>query len=137
MPIYNPEKVTLSWGGVAARAVANGEMFNFTYNNDLWNTYASIKGGGAFVKALDKSGTCVVSLQDVSPTKAAWQALYEAGVPLPLLLLDRNSTGEVAGAKEAMLARPPALVKAQELTIVQFTFKFVDGYIIHTGQALD
>ena len=44
---------------------------------------------------------------------------------------------ESAGAKEAMLARPPALVKAQELTIVQYTFKFVKGYIIHTGQALD
>ena len=112
-------------------------MFNFTFNNDIWNTYASIKGGGAFVKSLDKTGTCVVSLQDVSPTKAAWQALYEVGKPLPLLLLDRNSTGEVAGAKEAMLARPPALVKAQELTIVQFTFKFVDGYIIHTGQVFD
>lgn len=137
MPIYNPEKVTASWGGVAARAVANGEMFNFTFNNDQWNTYPSIKGGGAFVKALDKSGTFVVSLQDVSPTKGYWQALYEAGVPLPLLLLDRNSTGEVAGAKEAMLARPPALIKAQELTIVQFTFKFVEGYILHTGQALE
>ena len=137
MPIYNPNKVTLSWGGVAARAVANGEMFNFTFNNDIWNTYPSIKSGGAFIRSLDESGTCVVSLQDVSPTKAAWQALYEAGKPLPLLLLDRNSTGEVAGAKEAMLARPPALVKAQELTIVQYTFKFVKGYIIHTGQALD
>lgn len=137
MPVYNPDKVSLSWGGVAARAVANGEMFNFTYNNDLWNTYASIKGGGAFVKSLDKSGTCVVSLQDVSPTKAAWQALYEAGAALPLLLVDRNALGEVAGAKEAILARPPALVKSQELTIVQYTFKFVDGYIIHTGHVLD
>ena len=137
MPTYNPDKVTLSWGGFAARAVANGEMFNFNFNNDLVNTYPSIKGGGAFVKALDKTGTCVVSLQDVSPTKAAWMALYESGVAAPLLLLDRNAPGEVAGAKEAMLARPPALVKAQELTIVQFTFKFIDGYIIHTGHLID
>jgi hypothetical protein len=137
VPIYNPEKVTLSWGGVAARAVANGEMFNFTFNNDLVNTYPSIKGGGRFIKSLDESGTCVVSLQDGSPTKAAWQALYETGQAYPLLLVDRNATGEVAGTKEAMLARPPAMVKSQEMVIVQYTFKFIKGYIVHVGDLLD
>lgn len=136
MPIYNPEKVTLSWGGVAARAVANGEMFNFTLNNDTVNTYPSIKGGGAFVLALDYSGTCTVSLQDVSPTKAAWTALAATKKPLPLLFIDRSNGNEIASAKEAMLARPPAMVKSQELAIVQFVFKFVDGNIFHVGQEI-
>lgn len=134
MPTYSPEKVTLSWGGVAARAVANGEMFNFTLNNDTVNTYPSIKGGGAFIDALDYSGTCTVSLQDVSPTKAAWIALAATKKPLPLLLIDRSNGNEVATTKEARLARPPAMVKGQELAIVQFVFKFVDGYILHVGQ---
>lgn len=134
MPNYSPDKVTLSWGGVAARAVANGEMFNFTLNNDTVNTYPSIKGGGAFIDALDYSGTCTVSLQDVSPTKAAWTALAASKVGLPLLLIDRSNGNEVATTKEARLARPPAMVKGQELAIVQFVFKFIDCKIAHIGQ---
>lgn len=136
MPTYNPEKVALSWGGIPARATAAGEMFNFSFNNDQWNTYVGTKGDGAFVKVIDKSGTCVVRLQDTSPTKAAWMALYYAGVPVPLLLNDRGNGAEAAGAAEAMLARAPAMVKGSEMGEVEFTFKFHTGYILHTGQDL-
>jgi len=136
MPTYNPEKVSLSWGGVPARAVATGEMFNFSFNNDQWNTYVGTKGDGAFVKVIDTSGTCVVRLQDTSPTKALWMALYYAGVPVPLLLNDRGNGAEAAGAVEAMLARAPAMVKGNEMAEVEFTFKFHTGYILHVGQDL-
>lgn len=136
MPVYDPGKVSLSWGGIPARAPATGEMFNFSFNNDQWNTYVGTKGDGAFIKSLDKSGTVVVRLQDTSPTKALWMALYAAGVPLPLLLNDRSNGAEAAGAAEAVLARAPAMVKGNEMAEVEFTFKFHTGYILHVGQDL-
>lgn len=136
MPTYDPGKVSLSWGGIPARAVAAGEMFNFSFNNDTVDTYVGTKGEGAFVERKDKSGTVVVRLQDTSPTKAAWMALYASGQALPLLLNDRSNGAEAAGAAEARLARPPAMVKGDTMGEIEFTFKFHTGYILHVGQDL-
>lgn len=143
MATYNPSKVNFVWGPTTARAFADGDMINWDLNNDTVNTTQGAKGKGAFVIVNNTDGTVTVRLQDTSPTKAAWQALYETqlrtGVGYPASVVDRSkdvngTRKEFAATKEAMLARPPAVVKnSSEQGVVEFVFKFTECVISHDG----
>lgn len=143
MATYNPNKVNFVWGGVTARAYADGDMINWDLNNDTVNTTQGAKGKGAFVIVGNTDGTVTVRLQDTSPTKGAWMRLYEAqeltGVGYPALLVDRSkdingTRKEFASTTEAMLARKPAMVKnSSEQSVAEFVFKFTECNIFHDG----
>ena len=143
MPTYNTAKVNFVWGPTTARGFADGDMINWDLNNDTVNTSQGAKGKGAFVIVNNTDGTATVRLQDTSPTKAAWQALYETqmrtGVGYPATVVDRSvdvngKRKEFAATKEAMLARPPAIVKnSGDQSVVEFVFKFTESTIFHDG----
>lgn len=136
MGAYNPTKVAFTFGVVPAKGFQDGEMINFEFDNDEWSGYEGTRGEGSMVFSPNKTGTCTVTLQADSPTNAAWSALYDAGVPLPITATDRSSTKAVAFAKEGMPAKKPGVTRSRDKPVVVWAFKFVGGKIEHIGDIL-
>lgn len=136
MGVYNPEKVSFAWGPVPAVGFQKGEMINFEFDNDEWTGYEGTRGEGGMVKSPSKVGKCTVTLQADSPTNAAWSALYDAGVPLPITVADRSGTSGVAFAREAVPAKKPGMIRADTKPVVVWQFNFVGGRIEHVGDIL-
>ncbi|QGH71341.1 hypothetical protein vBYenM636_65 [Yersinia phage vB_YenM_636] len=133
--MFDPEKFGVVVGGVPALALAEGDdVIVFEFNTPQYTTQVGVHGTGGFVRSADRSGKLTVKLQGWSPTKAHWNAISKAGVPVPVMVFDRNNDGEVAGSTAAMLEQTPNLSKGASVGDVEYTFIFVKGYCEHMGQ---
>ncbi len=130
---YDTTKFAFSFGTVAARGYADGEVINWTFDNDEWTAYSGTQGEGTMVRSPQGIGTVTVTLQANSPTNTAWNTLYEAGIPLPLTVNDRSSTKAVAFAAEGMPKKKPDLIRSRDMPVVQWVFGFVNGTAQHLG----
>ena len=120
--MYDSAKTAFSWGGVAARGVADGEWINWDFPNDEVTTYVGTKGEGSNITSPDKRCTISITLQADSPTNTQWYALWAAGFEGPALCRDRSSTAAVAFAEKAMVTKQPALSRSRDKPVYVWTF---------------
>lgn len=133
---YNPKRFSLSWGPVPAVGFQDGEMINWSFDNDEWAGYEGTRGEGDMVYSPSTVGTCTVTLQSDSPTNLAWSLAYKAGKPLPLTMADRSSTKMLGFAPKAMPAKLPDGVRDRTKPTTVWTFKFVGGKLEHIGDVV-
>jgi hypothetical protein len=119
---YDSSKTAFSWGGVAARGVADGEFINWDFPNDEVTTYVGSRGEGSNVVSPDKRCTITVTLQSDSPTNTQWEALRLASFEGPALLRDRSSTAVVAFAEQAMVTKQPAVSRSRDKPVTVWVF---------------
>jgi hypothetical protein len=119
---YDSSKVAFSWGGIAAKGVADGEWINWDFPNDETSSYVGTRGEGGNVTSPDKRCTMSVTLQADSPTNAQWYALWASGFEGPALCRDRSSSAAVAFAEQAMVTKQPPLTRSRDKPVYVWTF---------------
>lgn len=119
---YDSNKTAFSWGGVAAKGVADGEWINWEFPNDEVTTYVGTRGEGSNVISPDKRCTITVTLQADSPTNAQWEALRAVNFEGPALVRDRSSTAVLAFAEQAMVTKQPSVVRSRDKPTIKWVF---------------
>jgi len=124
---YDSSKTAFSWGGVAAKGVADGEWINWDFPNDEVTSYVGTRGEGSNVVSPDKRCTISVTLQEDSPTNTQWEALRAAGFEGPALCRDRSSTAVVAFAEQAMVTKQPPVTRSRDKPVRVWVFTAPQG----------
>jgi hypothetical protein len=124
---YDSSKHAFSWGGVAARGLADGEAVTWTFPNDEVTTYVGTRGEGSNVISPDKRCAITVTLQSDSPTNTQWEALRAANFEGPALLRDRSSTAVVAFAEQAMATKQPDVSRSRDKPVTVWNFTAPNG----------
>lgn len=119
---YDSSKTAFSWGGVAARGVADGEWINWDVPNDEVTSYVGTRGEGSNVVSPDTRCTITVTLQADSPTNAQWEALRATRFEGPALLRDRSSTDLLAFAQQAMVTKQPSQSRSRDKPVIEWVF---------------
>ena len=132
--MYDSAKTAFSWGGVAARGVADGEWINWDFPNDEVTTYVGTRGEGSNVASPDKRCTITITLQADSPTNGQWEALRAANFEGPALCRDRSSTNLLAFAEKAMVTKQPPASRSRDKPTVVWVFTAPRGTAVHAGE---
>lgn len=125
--MYDSSKTAFSWGGVAAKGVADGEWINWDFPNDETTSYVGTRGEGSNVTSPDKRCTITITLQEDSPTNAQWEAFRAAKLEAPALCRDRSSTAVVAFAEKAMVTKQPAVSRSRDKPVKVWVFTAPQG----------
>jgi len=119
---YDSAKHAFSWGGVAAKGLADGEAITWTFPNQEVSSYVGVRGEGSNVLSPDKRCEIQVILQSDSPTNAQWYAMYSANFEGPALLRDRSSTAVAAFAELAMVTKQPDVSRSRDKPTTTWNF---------------
>jgi hypothetical protein len=134
---YDSSKLAIAWGLIPAIGMADGEVVNFDFTNDESTPYEGIRGEGDVIISPSSVFTCTVTLQEGSPTNAAWLAQYELKRTFPLTItssLDEQKT--VAFGRKARPTKRPPVTRSREMPVMVWTFTGVGGRIFITPEAL-
>jgi hypothetical protein len=133
--MYDPTKVSFSWGGVAAVGYQDGDMIQWEHDNEEASSYVGTRGEGVNVYSPDKRTTITVTLQSASPTNLAWSALYDVKSELPAICIDRSSAAAVAFAQKAMCKKKPSMTRGRDNPICEWVFTAPHSTIEHAGDS--
>ena len=125
--MYDSSKTAFSWGGVAAKGVADGEWINWDFPNDETTSYVGTRGEGSNVTSPDKRCTITITLQEDSPTNAQWEAFRAVGFEGQAICRDRSSTAVVAFAEKAMVTKQPAVSRSRDKPVKVWVFTAPQG----------
>ncbi len=135
MAEYDPNGTIHKVGTHTVRAFADGVMVTATYNVDQRTMHIGTQGTGRHVRSRNRSGIVTYRLADYSPSNAIFQALHEAGVPVPILGLDRSTDGDLYAGTSAIPIGPPPQSKADTTQINEWRFQVINLNIVHAGDS--
>ena len=127
---YDPKKVAVSVGGVPIVGLMS-VVFDFA--NDKRSMHIGTDGNGRHIKSADESGTCKVEITSYSPSNAALLALDLADEPIPIVVMDKSSSADLATAESCTLRKIPPMTKGAEETPLEWLYQFTKGKIVHSG----
>lgn len=130
---YDPTKVTVTVGGVAMSAFADGEMVTVEFSSDFHTKHIGTDGQGRHVKTADRSGMVTIRLAAYSPSNAVLTAVDVADVPVPITVTDKRSLADLFFAESCKLVKLPNMVKGKEEAEYEWQFQFINGKMTHSG----
>jgi hypothetical protein len=131
--LYNPLKVSVIIGGVPVSGWADGDMVIAAYDADHTTKHVGNGGEGRLIETNDRSGTLTVRLSDYSQVNGAMSVIDQAGLPVPIIVTDKTSVGDLFTTSAAKLQKTPDLRKSNEAVMNEWVFVFIKGTIIHSG----
>lgn len=128
---YDPDNVSVTFGGVPIRGYSPDSVITFEFDNDMFTKQVGCTGEVARSRSNDQTGTATISLMSTSTSNNTFNIYYQldvnsnAGVA-PLIVVDKNS-GETLNAVDAWIQKPPPMSKANEVGNKE--------WVLATGQA--
>lgn len=131
--VFDPTKVSTIVGGVPISGWADGDMVIAEYDADHTTKHIGTGGEGRLIASKDRSGKCTVRVSDYSAVNTALSLIDAVGLPVPIIVTDKTSVGDLFFTSQAKLIKTPPLKKGAEAAMNEWVFQFVSGNIVHSG----
>lgn len=131
--VYDPTKVSINIGGVTITGWADGEICSAEYDEDEVSVHQGTGGEFRFIKSKISKGVFTVRTADYSTANAVMTAIRAAGVPVPVIVTDKSSLGDLFNTASAMIQKMPKLTKSNEAVMYDWPMVFGKADIVLTG----
>lgn len=131
--VFDTTKVSVIVGGVTISGWADGDMVIAEYDAVQTTKHIGNGGEGRLIDNKDKSGKCTVRVAEYGSVNAALSLIAEVGLPVPIIVTDKTSVGDLFFTTSAKLEKIPALKKGAEQNMLEWVFIFISGNIVHSG----
>lgn len=118
---YDPGLVKVLFGVIPVDGFAAGSMVKVSHQGDGTKAQVGSAGEAAFVASRNRSAIVECPLMSTAGVNTALALAYQAGLPLPLVILDVN-TGSSHVSPQAMIERIPDADYAADVPVRNWRF---------------
>lgn len=135
MPSFDPAKVNIIVGVTPVVGIADGTMIEVEYVNDNSTMHIGTQGEGRHIISRDRSAVFTIRLADYSASNDDFQLLFEAGVPVPILVQDKTTKNALAFAESCAVGKLPLWGRGDTTTINEWPWNAIRASIVHSGDS--
>jgi hypothetical protein len=131
--VFDPTKVNVNIGGVDITGWADGEICSAEYDEDEVTVHQGTGGEFRFILSLITKGVFTVRTADYSLVNAVMTAIRAAKLPVPVIVTDKSSAGDLFNTASAMIQKMPKFIKSNEANMHDWPMVFGKANIVLAG----
>lgn len=126
---YDPEKVILSYGGVAITGYAEGAFIEVEKNEDNVFPYVGTQGDVGFAESCDRTGKITITLMQTSPSVKYLNDMAKKkgdSASVPVSIVDMNTNGTNCSGTKARVIKESQVSFDKEIKERKFEIYVAD-----------
>lgn len=131
--VFSPAKYNVNIAGAPITEFEKGDFVEVDYQENHNSVTIGSQGEHAFTESLDRSAVFTFRLQQSSPIHQLMSGLLAANIPVPIIVTDKNTNGQMAATDEALIQKPPAFIGGIEQKAKAWPFIAGRAAINHAG----